>query len=92
MRLGSVGAFATRVHESEWLTATEAAHHLRVKPRTILLWSRQGHIKGYRLSGTKRCVWRFKREDLDAALTAPDSRAVIESAVSSAGPAGPEAA
>jgi excisionase family DNA binding protein len=90
MRLGSVGASAIRVHESEWLTATEAANHLRVKPRTILLWSRQGHIKGYRLSGTKRCVWRFKLEDLDAALTA--SRAVIESAVSSAGPAGPEAA
>jgi len=76
--------------QSEWLTATEAASYLRIKPRTILTWARQGHIKGYRLSGTKRCVWRFKREDLDAALTA--SRAVIESAVSSAGPAGPEAA
>jgi excisionase family DNA binding protein len=76
--------------QSEWLTATEAASYLRIKPRTILTWACQGHIKGYRLSGTKRCVWRFKREDLDAALTA--SRAVIESAVSSTGPAGPEAA
>jgi hypothetical protein len=34
-------------HQSEWLTATEAASYLRAKPRTILLWARQGHIKGY---------------------------------------------
>lgn len=56
---------------AEWLTATEAASYLRIKPRTILLWARQGHIRGYRLSGTQRVTWRFLRCDLDATLTAP---------------------
>lgn len=40
--------------QSEWLTATEAASYLRIKPRTILLWARQGHIGGHILSGTRR--------------------------------------
>jgi excisionase family DNA binding protein len=42
--------------QSEWLTATEAASYLRTKPRTILLWARQGHVKGYRAwhCGTER--------------------------------------
>jgi hypothetical protein len=30
--------------------------------------ARQGTAKGYKLSGTKRHVWRFLRADLDAAL------------------------
>jgi excisionase family DNA binding protein len=53
-----------------WLTATEAAQHLKIKPRTILQWVRQGKVKAFALSGTKRRVWRFRREDLDAALMA----------------------
>ena len=57
--------------ETEWLTATEAASYLRIKPRTILLWARQGHIRGHRLSGTRRVTWRFLRSDLDATLTSP---------------------
>jgi excisionase family DNA binding protein len=52
----------------EWLTSTEAAQHLKVKPRTLLLWVRQGKLKAYKLSGTKRHVWRFLRADLDAVL------------------------
>ena len=52
----------------EWLTATEAASHLKVKSRTLLLWVRQGKVKAFALSGTKRRVWRFRRQDLDAAL------------------------
>jgi len=54
--------------QSAWLTAAEAANYLRVKPRTILLWARQGHIKGHILSGTRRVTWRFLRSDLDATL------------------------
>jgi excisionase family DNA binding protein len=38
--------------QSEWLTVEEAAHHLRIKPRTLLLWVRQGKVKGFALSGT----------------------------------------
>ena len=55
----------------EWLTPAEGAEYLKVKPRTLLLWVRQGKLKAYPLSGTKRRVWRFRREDLDAALMAP---------------------
>lgn len=54
--------------QSAWLTAKEAAQHLRVKPRTLLLWVRQGKVRAFVLSGTKRRVWRFRRADLDAAL------------------------
>lgn len=53
---------------SEWLTANEAAQYLKVKVRTLLLWVRQGKLQAYALSGTKRHVWRFRKQDLDAAL------------------------
>jgi excisionase family DNA binding protein len=53
---------------SELLTATEAAGYLKVKVRTLLLWVRQGKVKGFALSGTKHRVWRFRKSDLDAAL------------------------
>ena len=53
---------------AEWLTAKEAAKYLKVKPRTLLLWVRQGKLLAYGLSGTKRHVWRFRKQDLDAAL------------------------
>ncbi len=54
--------------QSEWLTVAEAAQHLKIKPRTLQLWVRQGKVKGFALSGTKRRVWRFRQADLDAAL------------------------
>jgi excisionase family DNA binding protein len=56
---------------AKWLTAAEAAQYLKVKVRTLLLWVRQGKVKGYALSGTKRRVWRFLHCDLDAMLTEP---------------------
>jgi len=58
----------TKLDQFEWLSAEEAAAHLKVQRRTLLLWVRQGRIKAYALSGTKRHIWRFRREDLDAAL------------------------
>jgi excisionase family DNA binding protein len=51
-----------------WLTANEAALHLKIKPRTLLLWVRQGKIPAFALSGNKKHVWRFRQSDLDAAL------------------------
>jgi excisionase family DNA binding protein len=56
--------------QSDWLTASEAAAYLKVKPRSLLLWVRQGKVKAYALSGTKRRIWRFRKEDLDSALFA----------------------
>ena len=55
----------------EWLTAAEAARYLKIRERTLLLWARQGKVKGYALSGKKRHVWRFRRSDLDAMLIRP---------------------
>jgi excisionase family DNA binding protein len=54
-----------------WLTANEAAAYLRVEARTLLLWARQGKVKGHVLSGTRRQTWRFLRSDLDATLAVP---------------------
>jgi excisionase family DNA binding protein len=53
------------------MTAQEAAIYLRIERRTILSWVRQGKLKGYRLSGTTRYVWRFLSTDLDAMLKPP---------------------
>ena len=53
-----------------WLTAAEAAQYLKIKTRTLLRWVRHGKVQAYALSGTKRRVWRFQREDLDRALLA----------------------
>jgi excisionase family DNA binding protein len=60
----------TTLPQSDWLTAGEAAEYLKVKKRSLLLWVREDKIKAYALSGTKRRVWRFRREDLDSALFA----------------------
>ena len=69
---------------SEWLTAQEAATYLKVKSRTLLLWVRQGKVKAFALSGTKRHAWRFRRADLDAALL---EFPVLPSTTPSVGPA-----
>jgi len=57
----------------EWMTASEVAAELKVSPRTILQWAKQGKIPGYRLSGSERITWRFRRADLDAMLTPPSA-------------------
>jgi len=66
--MNSKGAHIEVLSVAEWLTAGEAAQYLKVKVRTLLLWVRQGKVKAFALSGTKRRVWRFRRQDLDAAL------------------------
>ena len=56
--------------QSDWLTAEEAAVYLKVKTRSLLLWVRQGKLQAYALGGTRRRIWRFRKEDLDSALRA----------------------
>jgi excisionase family DNA binding protein len=70
MRLGAEGASMTGVHVSEWLTASEAAEHLKVAHRTLVRWARNGKIPAHRLSGTVRCTYRFRQSELDAMLGA----------------------
>jgi excisionase family DNA binding protein len=54
--------------ENTWLTANEAAQYLKVKPRTLLLWARQGKVPAHRLSGIQRCIYRFLGRELDLML------------------------
>jgi excisionase family DNA binding protein len=61
--------------QSEWLTATEAAQYLKVKPRTILAWAKQGRIPAHALSGSRRITWRFLKSELDNAMLSPPSAA-----------------
>lgn len=58
---------------NEWLTAAEAAAYLKISPRTIVAWAKQGRIPGHRLSGTARITWRFLRSELDDILRGPSS-------------------
>jgi excisionase family DNA binding protein len=68
----AVPASADVTHQtSVWLTPEEAAQYLNIKRRTLLLWTRQGKVKGHRLSGTRRHVWRYRYADLDAMLAVP---------------------
>ena len=62
-------------HQSVWLTAREAAQYLRVAHRTILDWAKTGKIPAHRLSGTWRCTWRFRADELDGAIMATPSAA-----------------
>jgi len=56
--------------ENNWLTVSEAAEYLKAEPRSLLRWVRKGQVPAYSLSGTKRHVYRFRREDLDHCLMA----------------------
>lgn len=56
---------------TQWLTSAEAAQYLKIGRRTLLHWVRQGKVRAYILSGTKRHVWRFKTSDLDAMQSVP---------------------
>lgn len=58
---------------SEWLTATEAAQYLKVKPRTVLKWAKEGRIPGRPLSGSKRITWRFLKSELFSMLASPSA-------------------
>lgn len=54
--------------ESPWFSSEEAALYLKIDRRTLLEWARQGKVKGYKLCGVIRHVWRFRQSDLDAML------------------------
>jgi excisionase family DNA binding protein len=56
------------VENNTWLTANEAAEYLKVRPRTLLLWARQGKIPAHKLSGLQRRIYRFLRPELDRML------------------------
>jgi excisionase family DNA binding protein len=57
------------------MTASEVALYLKVKPRTVLAWAKQGRIPAHRLSGSQRVTWRFLKSELDNAMLSPPSAA-----------------
>jgi excisionase family DNA binding protein len=61
--------------ETQWMTPSEVAQYLKVQPRTILKWAKQGTIPAHALSGCKRVTWRFLKSELDSAMLNPPSAA-----------------
>ena len=59
--------------DNQWLTANEAAAYLKVQPRTILKWAKEGSVPAHRLSGCKRVTWRFLKSELDDMLSPPSA-------------------
>ena len=55
------------VIQQEWFTVSEAAEYLRVSKRTIYKLCEEGILAGHRTS--KRGHWRFRKEELDKAMT-----------------------
>ena len=43
------------------LTPTDVANHLQVNERTVTLWLRQGHLRGFKIGKE----WRISTRDLD---------------------------
>ena len=74
----SIDQLSLDAKRTNWLTTQEAAQLLSIKPRTLLLWARQGKVKGYALCGTKRHTWRFCSDDLNTLL--PQKKSVVSSA------------
>jgi excisionase family DNA binding protein len=72
------GLYNEGICMSQWLTAREAAEHLKAKPRTILSWAKAGKIPAHRLSGSRRVTWRFCRAELDAMLSLPSAALNLE--------------
>ncbi|HEY7207004.1 MAG TPA: helix-turn-helix domain-containing protein [Gaiellaceae bacterium] len=58
------------------LTAREVADRLGFSIDTVLRWTREGTLPGYRISGTKRGRLRYDPADLEALL---DERATAAS-------------
>jgi len=57
------------------MNAREASAYLKVAHRTLLQWAKEGKIPGHRLSGTARVTWRFRADELDAAMMAAPATA-----------------
>ena len=48
----------------EYLTNDEVAKILRVHPRTVDRWLKQGMLKGYKLGNGKTSLWRISKNEV----------------------------
>jgi excisionase family DNA binding protein len=58
--------------ELDLLTVEEVARQLRVSPTTVRAWLVQGRLHGFKLTPK---VWRIRREDFQAFVTAAEWQA-----------------
>ena len=58
--------------ELDFLTVEEVARQLRVSPKTVRAWLVQGRMHGFKLTPK---VWRIRREDFQAFVTAAERQA-----------------
>jgi excisionase family DNA binding protein len=61
-----------RQEELDLLTVEEVARQLRVSPTTVRAWLVQGRLHGFKLTPK---VWRIRREDFQAFVTAAERQA-----------------
>ncbi len=52
----------------KFLTREEVATYLRVHPRTIERWLRNGDLKGYKLGKSKTSLWRIPENEVSKFL------------------------
>jgi excisionase family DNA binding protein len=62
------------------LTAREVAERLGYSVDTIHRWTREGKLRGYRVSGTARGRLRYRESDLDAQLAERATAAPVREA------------
>lgn len=60
-------------HAVAYVTLLEAARLLRVEPRTLARWARDGHVPALKTPGGR---WRFVPDDLILALSPAGRRSV----------------
>ncbi len=58
-----------RQEDLDFLTVEEVARQLRVSPKTVRSWLVQGRMHGFKLTPK---VWRIRREDFQAFVTAAE--------------------
>jgi excisionase family DNA binding protein len=56
----------------DFMTVEEVARQLRVSPKTVRAWLVQGRMRGFKLTPK---VWRIRREDFQAFVTAAERQA-----------------
>ena len=49
------------MNDKKLLTPTDVANHLQVTERTVTLWLRRGHLRGFKVGKE----WRVSTRDLD---------------------------
>ncbi len=54
------------MNDKKLLTPTDVANRLQVKERTVTLWLRRGHLRGFKIGKE----WRISPGDLQAFLEA----------------------